>query len=392
MPQHWIIVELLQGFGIAIAAAAFGYAWAALLANCRSMRAFRLAPNHDPGVHPTTVLKPLRGADPHLYENLRTFCTQSHPDYQLVFGVRDFEDPAIAVVNRLRAEFPRRDMTVVINPATHGSNPKVSNLINMLPFAKHDWLVLADSDIRVPVDYLTRVTAPLAAPDTGIVTCLYRGIAERGFWSWLGRMFIDDWFAPSVRLAYAFSPPRFAFGSTIALRRDVLRAIGGFEVLRDTLADDYWLGELVRRRDLHIVASDLLVGTQVSETRLSTLWTRELRWLRTVRAIAPWGFAMTWVCFTSPVAVLGFALAPGAWTASLAGLGIGARLVLHFMQSRAERSYLPWYEVLLVPLRDTLLLLQWATALTGWRVHWHGRLLDARTIHSAHGLIRNSTT
>ncbi|MGH8182489.1 MAG: bacteriohopanetetrol glucosamine biosynthesis glycosyltransferase HpnI, partial [Rhodanobacteraceae bacterium] len=154
----------------------------------------------------------------------------------------------------------------------------------------------------------------------------------------------------------------------------------------------FWLGELVRRRHLRIVVSDLLVGTQVSETRLSSLWTRELRWLRTVRAIAPWGFSMTWVCFTSPVAALGLALAPATWTAILAGLGIGARLLLHVMQAHAERAHLPWYEILLVPLRDTVLLLQWATALTGWRVRWHGRSLDARASHSEPGLMRHSTT
>lgn len=385
-------MALLHGLGIAIAAAAFAYAWITLLASRRRLRPFSAAQAHDPGAHPVTVLKPLHGADPYLHENLRSFCVQSHTNYQLVFGVRDFEDPAIAVVQRLRAEFPARDMVLVVNPAAHGSNPKVGNLINMLPFAKHDWLVLADSDIRVSTDYLSRVTAPLAAPDTGIVTCLYRGIAEHGFWPWLGRMFIDDWFVPSVRLAHAFSQPRYAFGSTIALRRDVLGVIGGFEVLKDTLADDFWLGELVRRRHLRIVVSDLLVDTQVSETRLPSLWTRELRWLRTVRALAPWGFSMTWVCFTTPVAVLGFALAPGAWAAGLAALGIGARLVLHGTQARAERRHLPWFEVLLVPVRDTLLLLQWATALTGWRVRWHGRTLDARTSHPAPGLIRHSTT
>lgn len=385
-------MALLHGLGIAIAAAAFAYAWIALLASCRRLRPFPVNPAHDSGAHPVTVLKPLLGADPYLYENLRSFCVQTHPDYQLVFGVRDFEDPAIAVVQRLRAEFPARDMALVVNPAVHGSNPKVGNLINMLSFAKHDWLVLADSDIRVPADYLSRVTAPLAAAGTGLVTCLYRGIAENGIWSWVGRMFIDDWFVPSVRLANVFSRPRYAFGSTIALRRDVLGAICGFEVLKDALADDFWIGELVRRHHLRIVVSDLLVGTQVGETRLSSLWTRELRWLRTVRALAPWGFSMTWVCFTTPVAVLGFALAPGAWAASLAALGISARLALHGMQSRAERPHLPWFEVLLVPVRDTLLLLQWATALTGWRVRWHGRTLDARTSHSAPGLIRHSTT
>lgn len=387
-----IIVLLAHGAGIAMAAAAFIYAWVALPASCRRLRPFRGGAAGQGAAHGVTVLKPLRGSDAHLYGNLRSFCVQSHPDYQLVFGVRSPDDPAAAVVRRLRSEFPQRDMTLVVNPATHGRNPKVGNLINMLPFARHDWLVLADSDIRVPSDYLVRVTAPLAAPDTGLVTCLYRGIAERGFWSRIGRMFIDDWFVPSVRLAYAFAPPHFAFGSTIALRREVLGAIGGFEVLKDVLADDFWLGELVRRRQLRIVVSDLLVGTQVSETRLASLWTRELRWLRTVRAIEPWGFSMTWVCFTTPVVAMGWALAPGPLTAGLAVLATGARLALHFMQSRSGHPRLRWYEVLLVPLRDALLLCEWAIALTGWRVRWHGRLLDARTSHSAPNLMRHSTT
>ncbi|TAN06426.1 MAG: glycosyltransferase [Rhodanobacteraceae bacterium] len=392
MLQMWIIPAFVHGLGIAIAAAACAYACVALLVTWKHSRRRAARSAAEPCPHPVSVLKPLRGADPYLHENLRSFCLQSHPDYQLVFGVRDLDDPAVATVQQLHAEFPRLDMALAVSPCSHGSNPKVSNLINMLPFARHDWLVLADSDIRVPTDYLSRVTAPLAEPDTGIVTCLYRGIAEHGFWSWLGRMFIDDWFVPSVRLAYAFSPARFTFGSTIALRRDVLDAMGGFEVLRNALADDFWLGELVRRRQLHIVTSNVMVGTQVSERRLSSLWTRELRWLRTVRAIAPWGFSMTWVCFTSPLVVVGFVLAPGLLTASLAALGLGARFLLHSIQSRAARAHLPWYEALLFPLRDGLLLLQWSIALTGWQVRWHGRLLDARGKRTSPGLIRNSTT
>jgi ceramide glucosyltransferase len=127
----------------------------------------------------------------------------------------------------------------------------------MLPHARHDWLVLADSDISVAPDYLEQVTAPLARSGRlGIVTCLYRGIARQGIWAKMGRLFIDDWFAPSVRLAHAFGSTRFAFGSTIALRRDTLQAIGGFEALRDTLADDFWLGELSRQRGLRTVLSD----------------------------------------------------------------------------------------------------------------------------------------
>jgi ceramide glucosyltransferase len=230
----------------------------------------------------------------------------------------------------------------------------------------------------VSTDYLARVTSLLADPGVGIVTCLYHGIAQQNFWSRLGRLFIDDWFAPSVRLTHAFGSTNFAFGSTIALRRETLLTIGGFEVLRDTLADDFRLGELTRQAHLRTVLSDLVVGTQISETRLSTLWTHELRWLRTIRAIAPLGFAMTFVCFTSPMLLLGLALAPGVSTAGLALLGGCARILLNIAQRRSRPDASPWYEILLIPLRDGLSLLEWAVALTGWRVRWHGQVLHAR--------------
>lgn len=375
MFQVLVAMVYLHGFVICIAAVAAVYAWAALLATLRRLPAPRAIGTdaEPPGV---TLLKPLCGAHPGLYEDLRSFCLQAYPRFQLVFGVRDPKDAAIAIVQRLRAEFPDLAITLVVDPRSKGRNPKVSNLINMLPFAQHERLVLSDSDVSVPPDYLRRVTAPLAAPDTGIVTCLYRGVAPCGFWAGLGRLFIDDWFIPSVRLAYAFNWVGFAFGATIAIRRDVLRDIGGFEALRDTLADDYWLGELTRQRGLRTVISDLVVGTQITETDLRSLWAHELRWLRTIRAVAPAGFSMLWVCFTSPVVLLGLMLAPGKATAVLAALGLGARLLLHFAQTRGLPRR-PWWTALSVLPRDLLSLLEWAAALAGRRVSWRGHILEA---------------
>lgn len=378
MSSSWIATSIVHGFGVGLAAAAAGYACVALWAVLKGRRAptSNTAPTR--AEQPVTVLKPLHGTEPRLYENLRSFCLQQHADYQLIFGVRDADDDAIAVVHRLQAEFPQRDMALVIDPRVAGANLKISNVLNMLPQAKHDWLVLADADISVPSDYLMRVTAPLAEADVGIVTCLYHGIPGPSFWSRLGRLFIDDWFAPSVLLAHAFGSTRFAFGSTICLRRDALQTIGGFDVLRDTLADDFWLGELTRRAGLRTVLSDVVVGTDVAESQLSALWTHELRWLRTIRSLAPWGFAMTFVCFTTPLLLLGLCLAPGAITVALALLGSAARVLLHFLQRRIGDRAFPWHEVLLIPLRDTLLLMEWAAALAGWQVRWRGQVLHAR--------------
>ncbi|GLQ87996.1 bacteriohopanetetrol glucosamine biosynthesis glycosyltransferase HpnI [Dyella flagellata] len=383
MSSYWLVDTLAQTLGIALAFAATGYACVALWAVMKGSRKIRSISAPVGAPQPASVLKPLHGTEPRLYENLRSFCLQTHPAYQLVFGVREADDPAIAVVERLRQEFPQRSIALAVDPRVHGANFKVSNLMNMLPHAQHDLLVLADADIHVQADYLTRVTAPLADPEVGIVTCLYYGRPGPSLWSRLGRLFIDDWFAPSVRLSHAFGSTRFAFGSTIALRRDALEAIGGFAALSDTLADDFWLGELTRRAGLRTVLSDVMVGTDVGESHLKDLWSHELRWLRTIRSIAPAGFALTFVCFTSPLLLLGLCLAPGPVSLGLALLGGAARVLLHFLQRRISDQAFAWHEALLIPLRDTLLLMEWAAALAGWQVRWRGQVLHARGDGSA---------
>jgi ceramide glucosyltransferase len=199
-------------------------------------------------LRPVTVLKPLCGAEPGLDRSLRSFCEQVYSaGLQIVFGVQHSADPALAVLEGLKRDYPQLELTVVVDPTRHGASAKVSNLINMMRAARHDWLVLADSDVRVPAGYLASVAAPLADPAVGIVTCPYRGVPRPGLWSLLGTLFINDWFIPSVRVAALFGSRAFAFGATIALRRDTLEAVGGFRAIAAQLADDYRLGELTRR-------------------------------------------------------------------------------------------------------------------------------------------------
>lgn len=337
------------------------YALAALLCRPRT----RTDP---PARLPVTVFKPLCGAEPRLEENLATLCTQTHPSYQVVCGVCAPDDPAIAVVERLHRRYPALDLRLVVDPRIHGSNRKVSNLVNMAAAARHPWLVLADSDIAVAPDYLERVTAPLADPAVGIVTCLYRGRATGGFWTRLGALFIDTWFAPSVAVASRAGGSAFGFGATIALRADVLRAIGGFDALKDRLADDFWLGELTRRRGLATVLSDVVVTTDVSEERLSDLWRRERRWMRTIRSLNPFGYAFCFVTITLPMLALGLVLAPAPWNWALALPGLVARLAL-------QRRAAPDAPLLLAPLRDILLLLEWLGGFVGATTCWRGHRL-----------------
>lgn len=375
-----VATSLLSWIGLVLAACTTAYACLSLWAWFRGghRKQHPRADVNDRASRPVSVLKPLHGAEPGLYENLQGFCKQTHAQYEILFGVRDPDDPAIAVVQRLQREFPGRAITLVIDPAVHGANLKVSNLINLLAQARYDWLVLADSDISVAPDYLASVTAPLNDPGVGVVTCLYHGVARDGWTARLGRLFIDDWFAPSVRLAHAFGSTRFAFGSTIALRRDTLDAIGGLAALKDTLADDFWLGERSRQLGLRTVLSDVVVGTQVNESRLPQLWSHELRWLRTIRAISPAGFSFNFVCYTWPLLVLALLLSPSLPCLIVAALGATARLWRYAVSwPSTARSY-RWQDLWLTPVRDALLLVEWAAALLHWRVTWRGHVLHAR--------------
>jgi ceramide glucosyltransferase len=382
------ISSLRTGSGYALTLFAATYALIALFCRPRTNRlATRAGLASVPTQQPVTALKPLCGDEPRLEENLVTLCEQNYPEYQLLFGVRDPLDPAIAVVERLKARYPHRDIQLVVDSRVHGSNFKVSNLINIESRARHPWLVLADSDIAVAPDYLERVSAPLADPAVGIVTCLYRGRSLDTFWTRIGALFIDTWFAPSVRVASAFGGDCFGFGATIAVRTDTLAAIGGFAAVRNCLADDYWLGKLSRDLGLATVLSEEWVTTDVTESHFVSLWSRERRWMKTIRGLNPLGYAFTFLTFTFPVLGFGLLLAPARWNVMLAVVGCAARLALHW---RAPADGLPAPgNARYAPLRDSLLLLTWLSAFVGSTAQWREQTVP---IHNRVERSRNRDT
>lgn len=321
---------------------------------------------------PVSILKPLYGDEPRLYECLRSFCVQDYPQYEVVFGVRDPDDPAIASVERLRKEFPGRRLALVVDPRLLGSNAKASNLAHIMGQAQHDILVLADADIRVGPDYLKALAGPVQEEDVGVVTCLYRGFPIAGFWSRFATYFIHDWFVPQVLLARLLGSQDFAFGATIALRRGVLTAIGGFEALASQLADDYELGARSRARGLRTVLSSYVVETTVNEPGLSDLFWHQLRWLRTIRLINPWGYAFSWTTFGFPLSVVGAFWLTQPLAASLVFLALLLRLMLHFRAcGRLGTRPNPW----LVPLADFWLSGLWVLGFLGQGVRWRGQTL-----------------
>jgi ceramide glucosyltransferase len=324
------------------------------------------------GKTPTvTVLKPLCGAEPETYECLRSFCDQTHRDFQIVFGIADPGDRVLEIVQRLKREFPQVDVQIAVDHRQHGSSRKVSNLINMMSLAKHEYLVFADCDVRVQPDYLANVVAPLLDPSVGIVTCPYRGVSRRGAWSKLGSMFINEWFMPSVQVAALLGSRAFAFGATIALRREVLAQIGGLDELANHLADDYRLGELTRGLGLRTVLSDVEVEVIVIEDSLRKLVQHELRWLRTIRAVRPLGYGFCFVTFGLPVAMIGSSLTAGSSIASgLLAVTIAARALLH-LKTRPSKFSLA--DLAIVPIRDFLSFGMWIWSFTTRGVRWRDR-------------------
>lgn len=361
--------------GYALCAAAVTYQGLALWALWRWHRSARRPSG---GLAPVTVLKPLSGDEPRLYENLRSFCDQDHPHYQVVFGVDREDDPALETVRRLQGEFPAVDIVVVAAPAAGAGNRKVANLMNMLARASHDRLVIADSDIRVGPDYLHAVTAPLDDSRTGVVTCLYTGDSMPGLWSRLGTLFINDWFLPSVLVSHAFGSRAFAFGATLALRRDALETIGGLKILADELADDYRLGELTRARGFRTVLSHYRVQTLVNEPTLGSLWQHELRWARTIRVLQPLGYAFSFLTYSLPLAVAGaFAAGLSKGALTLLAVTILLRVVLHYAvlgNTKGHRLSTPT----LIAARDFLSLFVWCASFFGRTVWWQGRRLMVR--------------
>lgn len=325
---------------------------------------------------PVSVLKPLCGSEPSLYENLRSFCRQDFAEYQIVFGVSDPHDPALAVVERLRGEFPAVPIEIVIDPRQHGSNCKISNLINMVARARHDVFVMADSDASVGPDYLSIVTAPLRDATVGLVSSLYRAVPTSGVFSRLGAMYVNEWYMPSVLLAWLFGYQGYVSGQTLCLRRDTLQAIGGLEAIANHLADDHQLGARVHAIGKRVVLSAYVPSAECHEPSFDSLTRHEVRWMRTLRVLRPRCFPFIFFSFCLPLALFGLVLAVGegslaplAW--ALFGITAAARLGLYLIHRlRGTRPILA--DLWLVPVRDLLLWWVWYKSLLTSRITWRG--------------------
>jgi ceramide glucosyltransferase len=321
-----------------------------------------------------SILKPVCGLDKGAYNNWASFCRQDYLSYQIIFGVSDSNDPAIAVLRQLIRDFPKVDIRLVVNSRIIGSNLKVSNLANLEPYAQYNLLLISDSDIRVGRDYLQRMVQPMQALQTGVVTCLYRSRVYT-FIAALEALSISTDFHATVLLARQLGWMKFAMGSSILIRRTVLETIGGFMAIADHLADDFILGNLTDQAGFSVVLSDYVVGHTLETATLTDLIQHQTRWNRCTRAANPWGylglifshgtvFSLAFFCL-SKASSMGWEVVGVMWTVRiLMGWIVGVK----GLEDAVATRFL-W----LIPIRDLLSFGLWCYGFMGDRIVWRGK-------------------
>jgi len=364
---------------VAISIGSFGYL---LLAICCVSRLPPKTGDAAARAPATTVLKPLCGDEPRLHEALLSFCAQDFPaPLQIIFGVRSPTDSALPIVRELKAQHPHLDIEIVVDPAVHGPNFKASNLINMMRFAKHDVIVVSDSDILIGRDHLRQITARLVASPATIITCLYRGApAHPESWvSQLGALYIDAWYLPAAAVDGIVFGVTACYSPLMALRREfVATELDNFHALATAIGDDAHIGRIATERGRKIELAPFLVLTTIPETRLYQLFIHELRWARTMRAMRPGECLASIFTHALPVALLMVALSPGTVTALLFGFIAALRaLLLATVEARVGRAPTaktptPWF----LMFREFLYFGVWLWAFANRTIIYRGRKLS----------------
>jgi ceramide glucosyltransferase len=314
----------------------------------------------------------VRGLDPEAYENFVSFCRQDYESFELLFGVDSPADAAAPVIERLQRGFPDVRIELIIAPAC-GTNRKASTLHVLAGQARHEILVISDSDCRVTPDYLRRVVAPLGDPGVGMVTCPYRGEQALTFTARLEALYIGATFVPLVLAARKYITMRLGLGATMAVRRGDLDRVGGFAAFADYLGDDYQLGHRISGLGRKVHLSRYVVACVLGATTFREQWNREVRWMRNARVCRPREYPIVPLTFSTPLAVA-LALVTGFSRESLAALVVSivvrwsvGWLVTGFTGDVESRRALPW-----LPLRDLLSAVVWLAGAVGRKIVWRG--------------------
>ncbi len=347
-----------------------------LYATYVSIFCFRQPQQEETGYYcpPVSILKPLCGLDIGAYEKLSSFCQQVYPTYQIIFGVRDAADPAIAIVKRIIKNFPHIDIQLVVDDRIIGNNLKVSNLANIAPYARYELLLISDSDIKVGSDYLQRIVQPMQNDQVGLVTCLYRSQATHLIAAFEALSISTD-FHPSVLVARQLGWMKFAMGSSILMRRRILKTMGGFTAIADYLADDFMLGNLTAKLGFQVTLSDYVVDHTLETSTFMGLVEHQTRWNRCTRASNFSGYLGLFFSHGVALSLIVVILTQGAvegW--GVFGLILTTRLLMAWAVGvRCLKDPIATKLLWLVPLRDLLSFGLWVYGLMGDRIVWRGK-------------------
>uniref|UniRef100_C6E1N6 Hopanoid biosynthesis associated glycosyl transferase protein HpnI n=1 Tax=Geobacter sp. (strain M21) TaxID=443144 RepID=C6E1N6_GEOSM len=359
-----------------VTAPALGYAAFTLYCGRSFFAGQRPLPEHTP---PVSILKPVKGVDGDSFENFASFCRQEYPTFQIVFAAASPADPVIPIIERLIAAFPQVDISLVVDGAVHGANYKVCNLMHACAKAKYPLLIVCDSDIRVDSQYLRRVCAPFADPQVGLVTSLYRSSSVKGVGCAIEALGFCSEMVPNVMAAVKLEGLSFALGASMALRREALERIGGFEALVDYLADDYQLGNMIHNNGFRLELSPHFVESVMrGDETVSEVMARQLRWGRTMRVSRPGGYLASGITLPFPAALLALLISgftAAGWLAAALLYLVRFAVSLAYSQLLVRDRLLPRW-LWLLPLRDALAFAVWALSLLGNRVRWRGELFQ----------------
>jgi ceramide glucosyltransferase len=372
-------MNLLAALSAACCFVSLAYYVASTVIGIRFGRRSSLPPGPLPKIVPrVTVLKPLHGSESSLPENLVSYLELDYAKVDFVFGVSDYEDEAAAVVVALKPQYPFRQVSLAVGEKPGCANRKIAKLIGMAERApRTEIFLISDADVKVERDHLRRIVSEFEAdPQLGIMTCAYRAQARGGLASRLGALFVNTDFVPLIMISKSIEPLRYSLGATIAIRREALDAIGGFERLKDLLADDYYLGKLASDQGCKVGLSSSIVTVISEERDLSAFWRHQLRWARTYHNTRPISLATIvlhgpfWACVLLSSAPRSL-LASSLFVAVIAARIVSSRLMMSTVLALPDQRADAW----LAPIKDLVMTAVWAASLLSNEIRWGGRRL-----------------
>jgi ceramide glucosyltransferase len=320
-------------------------------------------------IEPISILKPLAGLDLDLESHLRTFFEQDYAAFEILFAVRSGDDPAAQVVSKLQKQYPDIPTRLIVTGEPPYPNAKVYSLDRMLAAAANDLVVMSDSDIHVTPDLLRTVGAEFQDPHVGVATCPYRAVPGPSFWSRLETTGMNADFWASALVARMIEGVRFAVGPTIVARRSVLESIGGFDCLKDYLAEDFVMGQFAAEAGHGVILSSYVIDHHIDSVTLRQSVAHRLRWVRSTRRSRPMGYVGQLFTMPLPLALVLFFVRPGWWPVLVMAIGIRS-LAAYTVSARVLKARLNW---LLLPVEDLAGFCFWLAGFFGNTISWRGR-------------------